>query len=95
VFEDVELPDGKLLLPGVLDSTTNYIEHPQLIAERITRYATLVGRENVLASSDCGFATGAAIVPIDPDVTWAKFRAMAEGAALATRELWARSTAAA
>jgi 5-methyltetrahydropteroyltriglutamate--homocysteine methyltransferase len=94
VFEDVKLPDGKLLLPGVLDSTTNYIEHPQLVAERITRYAALVGRENVLASTDCGFATGAAIVPIHPDVTWAKFRAMAEGAELATQELWAGSAAA-
>jgi 5-methyltetrahydropteroyltriglutamate--homocysteine methyltransferase len=94
VFEDVKLPDGKLLLPGVLDSTTNYIEHPQLVAERITRYANLVGRENVVASTDCGFATGAAMVPIHPDVTWAKFRAMAEGAELATQELWAGSAAA-
>jgi 5-methyltetrahydropteroyltriglutamate--homocysteine methyltransferase len=88
VFEDVKLPDGKLLLPGVLDSTTNYIEHPELVAERITRYARLVGRENVLASTDCGFATGAAVVPINPAVTWAKFRAMAQGAELATQELW-------
>jgi 5-methyltetrahydropteroyltriglutamate--homocysteine methyltransferase len=92
LFEDFKLPEGKLLLPGVLDSTTNYIEHPQLIAERITRYARLVGRENVLASTDCGFATGAAILTVDPDVTWAKFRAMAEGAELATRELWAGGT---
>jgi 5-methyltetrahydropteroyltriglutamate--homocysteine methyltransferase len=91
VFEDVKLPDGKALLPGVLDSTTNYIEHPRLVAERITRYARLVGRENVLASTDCGFATFASFVTIDPDVTWAKFQAMAEGAELATRELWAGS----
>jgi 5-methyltetrahydropteroyltriglutamate--homocysteine methyltransferase len=94
VFEDVKLPDGKLLLPGVLDSTTNYIEHPHLVAERITRYAKLVGRENVIASTDCGFATFASFIAIDPDVTWAKFRAMAEGAELATRELWAGSAAA-
>jgi 5-methyltetrahydropteroyltriglutamate--homocysteine methyltransferase len=94
VFEDVKLPDGKLLLPGVLDSTTNYIEHPALVAERITRYANLVGRENVLAGTDCGFATFASFVAIDPDVTWAKFRAMAEGAELATRELWAGAAAA-
>ena len=79
----------------MLDSTTNYIEHPQLVAERITRCAKLVGREKVLASTDCGFATGAAIMPIHPDATWAKFRAMAEGAQLATRELWAGSAAAA
>jgi 5-methyltetrahydropteroyltriglutamate--homocysteine methyltransferase len=95
VFEDVKLPEGKLVLPGVLDSTTNYIEHPELVCERITRYAKLVGRENVLASTDCGFATFASFVAVDPEVTWAKFRAMAEGAELATRELWTHVTAAA
>lgn len=79
----------------MLDSTTNYIEHPELVAERLTRYAKLVGRENVLASTDSGFATGAAVLSIHPDVTWAKFRAMAEDAQLATHELWAGSATAA
>ncbi|HEY1967918.1 MAG TPA: cobalamin-independent methionine synthase II family protein [Pseudonocardia sp.] len=88
VFEDVKLPDGKVLLPGVIDSTNNYVEHPELIAERITRLAKLVGRENVIASSDCGFGTAAQMVQVHPDITWAKFRAMSEGAALATRSLW-------
>jgi 5-methyltetrahydropteroyltriglutamate--homocysteine methyltransferase len=88
LFEDVRLPDGKVLVPGVLDSTTNYIEHPELVAERLVRYARLVGRENVIAGSDCGFATFASLTPVDPDITYAKLAAMAEGAAIASRELW-------
>ena len=91
VFEDVKLPDGKLLIPGVLDSTTNYIEHPELVAQRLVRYASVVGRQNVIAGSDCGFATFAALVPIDPAITWAKLAALAEGARLASRQLWAAS----
>jgi 5-methyltetrahydropteroyltriglutamate--homocysteine methyltransferase len=88
VFEDVKLPDGKILLPGVLDSTTNYIEHPELVAQRIVRYAELVGRESVIAGSDCGFATFASLLAIDPAITWAKLQAMAEGAQLASTRLW-------
>ena len=88
VFEDVKLPDGKVLVPGVLDSTTNYVEHPELVAQRIGRYANLVGRENVMAGSDCGFATFASFLTVDPGITWAKLHAMAEGAALASRELY-------
>jgi len=88
VFEEVTLPEGKAVIPGVLDSTTNYIEHPELVAQRITRYASVVGRENVIAGSDCGFATFAAFVPVDPKITWAKLAAMAEGARLASQELW-------
>jgi 5-methyltetrahydropteroyltriglutamate--homocysteine methyltransferase len=88
VFEEVKLPEGKVVIPGVLDSTTNYIEHPGLVAQRITRYADVVGRENVIAGSDCGFATFAAFVPVDPKITWAKLAAMAEGARLASQELW-------
>jgi 5-methyltetrahydropteroyltriglutamate--homocysteine methyltransferase len=88
LFEDVRLPDGKVLVPGVLDSTTNYIEHPELVAQRLVRYARLVGRENVIAGSDCGFATFASLTPVDPDITYAKLAAMAEGAAIASRELW-------
>lgn len=88
VFEDIPLPDDKIILPGVIDSTTNYIEHPELVAERIIRYATVVGRERVLASSDCGFATFATYLKIDPKVTWAKLASMAQGAELASRQLW-------
>jgi 5-methyltetrahydropteroyltriglutamate--homocysteine methyltransferase len=88
VFEDVDLPDGKLLIPGVLDSTTNYVEHPELVAQRIVRYAELVGRENVIAGSDCGFATFATEPTVHPSVAWAKLRAMADGARLASRHLW-------
>ena len=88
VFEDVKLPDGKVLIPGVLDSTTNYIEHPELIAQRLVRYGRLVGPENVMAGSDCGFATFASFLTVDPAITWAKLRAMAEGAELASKELY-------
>ena len=88
VFDDVALPEGKIVVPGVLDSTTNYIEHPDLIAQRILQYARLVGRENVVAGSDCGFASFAAQQAVDPAIVWAKLAAMAEGARRATRELW-------
>jgi 5-methyltetrahydropteroyltriglutamate--homocysteine methyltransferase len=88
VFEDVKLPDGKVLVPGVIDSTTNYIEHPELVAQRIVRYAELVGRESVIAGTDCGFASFAASGSVDPAIVWAKLGALAEGAALASRELW-------
>ena len=88
LFDEVELPDGKALIPGVIDSTTNYIEHPELVAQRIVRYADRVGRENVLAGSDCGFATIATHLQVDPDVTWAKLQAMSEGAKLASEQLW-------
>ena len=90
VFEEVKLPDGKVLIPGVIDSTNNYIEHPDLVAQRIERYAQTVGRENVMAGSDCGFGTFAGFSTVDPDITWAKFRSMAEGARLASERLWAR-----
>ena len=89
VFENVKLPEGKIILPGVLDSTTNFVEHPELVAQRIVRYARLVGQENVIAGSDCGFATlTRTTLPIHPSVTWAKLRTMAEGAKLASQELW-------
>ena len=93
LFEDVKLPDGKVIIPGVLDSTTNYIEHPELVAQRLLRYAGVVGRSNVMAGSDCGFATFAALTPVDPDITWAKLAAMADGAAIASRQLWGTATA--
>jgi 5-methyltetrahydropteroyltriglutamate--homocysteine methyltransferase len=88
LFEHVRLPEDVLLIPGVIDSTTNYVEHPELVAERIVRLAKLVGRSNVLAGSDCGFGTGAGRGWVAPSVVWAKFRALAEGAQLATGELW-------
>jgi 5-methyltetrahydropteroyltriglutamate--homocysteine methyltransferase len=90
VFEDVRLPDGKVLIPGVVDSTNNYIEHPELVAQRIVRYARLVGRENVMAGTDCGFGTFAGRSRVDPEIAWAKFQAMAEGARLASEQLWAK-----
>ena len=88
LFEELKLPDGKMLIPGVLDSTTNYVEHPELVAQRILRYATLVGRENVIAGSDCGFATSAISPTVFPTVTWAKLHALAEGARIASAQLW-------
>ena len=88
VFEDVKLPEGKVLIPGVLDSTTNYIEHPDLVAQRLVRYAKLVGPENVMAGSDCGFATFANLLTVDPGITWAKLAAMADGAERASKELY-------
>ena len=88
VFEDVALPDGKVLVPGVLDTTTNYIEHPELVAQRIERYARLVGPENVMAGTDCGFASFAASQAVDPAIVWAKLGELAEGAALASKELY-------
>jgi 5-methyltetrahydropteroyltriglutamate--homocysteine methyltransferase len=88
VFESVKVPDGKVIVPGVIDSTTNFIEHPVLIADRITRYARLVGRENVIAGSDCGFGTWVGQAAVDPDIVWAKLGSLAEGARLASRELW-------
>ncbi|MBV9237132.1 MAG: cobalamin-independent methionine synthase II family protein [Xanthobacteraceae bacterium] len=88
VFERVKLPDGKLLIPGVIESKSNFIEHPELIAQRIARYANLVGRENVIAGSDCGYGTWVGQAAVDPDVVWAKLAAMTEGARIASRQLW-------
>jgi 5-methyltetrahydropteroyltriglutamate--homocysteine methyltransferase len=88
LWEDVKLPDGKVIIPGVLDSTTNFIEHPELVAQRIARYADVVGKENVIAGTDCGFATIAGMHTVDPRITWAKLAAMAEGARLASDRLW-------
>ncbi|PYN02027.1 MAG: epoxyalkane--coenzyme M transferase [Candidatus Rokuibacteriota bacterium] len=89
VFKDVKLPDDRLIIPGVLDSTTNFIEHPELVAQRLIRYAEIVGRERVLAGTDCGFATFARSVnQVEPEIAWAKFKSMAEGAKLASRQLW-------
>jgi 5-methyltetrahydropteroyltriglutamate--homocysteine methyltransferase len=87
VFEDVKLPEGATLIPGVVGHCTDFIEHPDLVAERLVRYARLVGRENVLAGTDCGLGTRVG----HPSIVWAKFNAMAEGARRATRQLWGRA----
>jgi 5-methyltetrahydropteroyltriglutamate--homocysteine methyltransferase len=88
-IKDAQIPDHKVLIPGVVDSTSNFVEHPRLIAQRICRYADIVGRERVIAGTDCGFGTFVRREPIvATSVVWSKFRAMAEGAALATGRLW-------
>jgi 5-methyltetrahydropteroyltriglutamate--homocysteine methyltransferase len=92
VFETVRPPDGMVLIPGVISHTTNLVEHPELIAERIVRYARIVGRESVVAGADCGFAaSGIRFNDVHPSVVWLKFAALAEGARLATRQLWGRA----
>ena len=89
VFQDVKLSEEKILIPGVLDSTTNFIEHPELVAQRLVRYAEVVGKENVIAGTDCGFGTFArSTYQVEPEIVWAKLRAMAEGARLASAALW-------
>jgi 5-methyltetrahydropteroyltriglutamate--homocysteine methyltransferase len=82
------IPEGKVLIPGVIDSTTNFIEHPRVVAERIERYAGIIGRERVIAGTDCGFSTFAGFGVVDPDIVYAKLETLAEGAALASRKLW-------
>jgi len=89
VFREVKLPDDRIVIPGVLDSTTNFIEHPELVAERLVRYADVVGRERVIAGTDCGFATFArAAARVEPEIAWAKLASMVEGARLASAQLW-------
>jgi 5-methyltetrahydropteroyltriglutamate--homocysteine methyltransferase len=90
VWEEVKLPDDKVLLPGVVSHCVTLVEHPELVAQRIARYADVVGRERVIASNDCGFATAAAGDEPHPDVAWAKLEALVEGARLATERLWSR-----
>ena len=89
IWEDIRLPDGKILIPGLLGHATNYVEHPELIADYIEKYAAIVGRENVIAGADCGYSSRASYHPeVHPTVVWEKFRALAEGARLATARLW-------
>jgi 5-methyltetrahydropteroyltriglutamate--homocysteine methyltransferase len=88
VFQDTRIPDDKILIPGVLTTTTNYIEHPLLVAERIERFAGIVGRERVIAGTDCGFGTFAGFGPVEPDIAYLKLAAMVEGARLASTRLW-------
>ena len=88
VFRDADIPESKVLVPGVIDSTTNFVEHPRLVAQRIERFADIVGRERVIAGTDCGFSTFAGFGAVDQDIVYAKLGAMAEGAALASEKLW-------
>jgi 5-methyltetrahydropteroyltriglutamate--homocysteine methyltransferase len=88
LFGSLELPEGKVIMPGLIDVTTNRIEHPRLVAQRLVRFAGLVGRENVVAGTDCGFSTIAGWEHVHPDVVWPKLATLAEGARLASEELW-------
>jgi 5-methyltetrahydropteroyltriglutamate--homocysteine methyltransferase len=91
-FAGARIPQDKILVPGVLSSTTNYVEHPLLVAERIERFAGIVGRERVIAGTDCGFGTFAGFGPVEPDIAWMKLAAMAEGARIASARLWKKAT---
>ena len=87
-FKEIKLPSGKVLIPGVIDSVTNFVEHPELVAQRIENLAGVVGRENVIAGTDCGFGTIAGVSRVDGTIAWAKLKSMAEGARIATSRLW-------
>jgi len=88
VFEDMKLPDDKVIMPGVIDTTTNFVEHPELVAQRIERFASLVGRERVIAGTDCGFGTFAGFGEVAPGAAWLKLRSLGEGAKIASERLW-------
>jgi 5-methyltetrahydropteroyltriglutamate--homocysteine methyltransferase len=88
VWKNVSLPEGKILIPGVISHSTVLVEHPELVADRIVRFANVVGRENVIAGSDCGFATFAGSKEVHPSIVWAKFKALADGARIAAKQLW-------
>jgi 5-methyltetrahydropteroyltriglutamate--homocysteine methyltransferase len=91
IWEDVRLPDGKVLVPGVVTHHTAVVEHPEAVAQRLVRLANVVGRESVMAGTDCGFAQGAFIQRVHPTIQWAKLEALVEGARLATKELYGRT----
>jgi 5-methyltetrahydropteroyltriglutamate--homocysteine methyltransferase len=91
VWQEIRLPEDKILVPGVIDTSTNYVEHPELVAERLCRFADIVGRERVIAGTDCGFGTFAGYGKLDPDISFKKLRAMVEGAAIASKRLWGRA----
>ena len=88
VWKNVKLPDGKVLIPGVISHSTILVEHPELVADRIVRYAEIVGRENVIAGSDCGFVTFAGSKEVHPSIVWAKLKALSDGAQIASKQLW-------
>ena len=91
VWKTVKVPASKILMPGVVSHCIALVEHPELVAQRIVRYANVVGRENVIAGNDCGFATSAALDEVHPDVAWAKLQALSDGAQIASKELWGRA----
>jgi 5-methyltetrahydropteroyltriglutamate--homocysteine methyltransferase len=93
VWEQAKIPDGAVLIPGVISHSTILVEHPELIAQRIARYANIVGRQNVIAGSDCGFATFAGSDEVHESIVWAKFDALGKGARIASRQLWAKRAA--
>jgi len=86
----VRLPEGKILIPGVIDSVTEFVEHPDLVAQRILQYSRILGRENVIAGTDCGFGTFAGTALVHPEIVGAKFRSLSEGARRASAQLWAK-----
>jgi len=88
LFKQRRLPDDKILVPGVIDTCTNYVEHPEVVAQRIEQYANLVGRERVIAGTDCGFASFATLHTVDPDIAWRKLESLVQGAEIASRRLW-------
>ena len=88
IWQDIKLPDGKVIIPGVIDSTSNFVEHPELVADRLVQYANAAGRDNVIGGVDCGFGTFAGRVQVDTKIVWMKLAALAEGARLASRQLW-------
>lgn len=90
VWRDAAIPQDKVLMPGVIDSSTNFVEHPELVAQRIEKFADIVGRERVIASSDCGFGTFAGYGKVDPDIAYKKLKSLVDGAAIASQRLWAR-----
>ena len=91
IWREVKLPPGKIIIPGVIDSTSNFVEHPELVADRIVNYAGAVGRENVIAGVDCGFGTFAGRVQVDSKIVWMKLQSLAEGARRASKQLWAKA----
>jgi 5-methyltetrahydropteroyltriglutamate--homocysteine methyltransferase len=90
VWQKTRIPGDKVLVPGLVTSTSNYVEHPQLVAQRLLQFTDIVGRERVLAGTDCGFGTFAGIGKVDAEISWKKLGALVEGAALASRRLWGR-----
>src|SRR5262249_7419959 len=88
VWEEVNLPAGKVIMPGVVSHCVTLVEHPELVAQRIVRYADVVGRENVIAGNDCGFATSAVLYEVHPEIAWAKLQALTQGAMIASKHLW-------
>jgi 5-methyltetrahydropteroyltriglutamate--homocysteine methyltransferase len=91
IWREVKLPAGKAIVPGVIDSTVNTVEHPEVVADRILNFANVVGRENVIAGVDCGFGTFAGRVQVDTKIVWLKLQSLAEGARLASAQLWAKA----